>query len=119
AGSPAFELVRRLRRCTIEIRAFDPLMQARDAARSTFGLAISCCDTIGESIAGTDVILVCNPDPSFANLAAEVGSEARIIDPWGCLRGPHPGLVQLGRNARAPASGAALAPLAFVPMEPL
>lgn len=96
-GSPAFEFVRRLRRRSIEVIAFDPTANARDAARAAFGPAITCCDTLAESLARADVILICNPDPSFAALAAEVPANRHIVDPWGCVRDPHAGLIRPGR----------------------
>jgi len=101
-GSPAFEFVRRLRSRSIRVVAFDPIAQARAAARVTFGPAITCCDTLAESLASADTILICNPDPSFAGLAAVVSADRRIIDPWGCVQDPHPGLAQPGR---APSTG--------------
>jgi len=100
-GSPAFELVRRLRDRSIRVVAFDPIEQTRAEARETFGRAITCCDTLVESLAAADTVVVCNPDPSFAGLATEVPADRRIVDPWGCVRGPHPGLVQPGRAAKA------------------
>jgi UDPglucose 6-dehydrogenase len=96
-GSPAFELVRRLQRRSIQVVVFDPIPDAREAARAAFGPAIRCCNTLAESSAQADVILVCNPDPSFATLAADVPADVRIVDPWGCVRDAHPGLVRPGR----------------------
>ena len=102
-GSSAFELVRRLCSRSIRVVAFDPIEQARAAARETFGRAITCCDTLAECLAAADTVVVCNADPSFAGLATDVPADRRIVDPWGCVRDPHPGLVQLGR---APNGGA-------------
>ncbi len=104
-GSPAFELVRRLRSHSIRVVAFDPIARARAAARMTFGPAITYCDTLTESLGGADTILICNPDPSFAGLAADAPADRRIVDPWGCVRGPHPGLVQPGRAPNGAAVG--------------
>ena len=104
-GSPAFELIRRLRSRSIRVVAFDPIAQARAAAHATFGPAITCCDTLAESLTGADTILICNPDPSFAGLAADVPADRRIVDPWGCVRDRHPGLTQLGRAPNSPVPG--------------
>ncbi len=104
-GSLAFELLRRFRSRSIRVVAFDPIAQARAAARETFGRAITCCDTLAESIAAADTVVVCNPDPSFAGLATDVPTDRRIVDPWGCVRDPHPGLMQLGRAPKGTSSG--------------
>jgi len=96
-ASPAFEFVRRLRRRSIQVVAFDPMAKAREAMRAAFGPDISCCNTLAESLSQADVILICNPDPSFAGLAADVPADRHIVDPWGCVRDPHPGLAQPGR----------------------
>jgi hypothetical protein len=96
-ASPAFEFVRRLQARTIEVAVFDPLAAARDAARAIFGPAITCCDTLDESLRRADVILVCNPDPDFVAIFACLPADRHIVDPWGCVRGPHPGLKRPGR----------------------
>jgi UDPglucose 6-dehydrogenase len=96
-GSPAFELVRRLQSRAVRVVAYDPMAPARAAARATFGPAITCCDTLAESIVAADTIVICNPDSSFAGLADDVPANRRIVDPWGCIRRSHPGLTQPGR----------------------
>lgn len=96
-ASPVFEFVRRLLRRSIQVVAFDPMAKAREAARAAFGMDISCCNTLAESISRADVILICNADPNFAGLAVEVPADRHIVDPWGCVRDPHPGLIQPGR----------------------
>ena len=103
--SHAFELVRRLRSRSIRVVAFDPIAQARVAARETFDRAITCCDTLAESLAAADTVVVCNPDPSFAGLATNVPADRRIVDPWGCVHDPHPGLIQSGRTPKGTSSG--------------
>jgi UDPglucose 6-dehydrogenase len=104
-GSLALELVRRLRSGSIRLVAFDPMMQTRAAARETFGGAVTCCDTLAECLAAADTVVVCNPDPSFAGLAADLPADRRIIDPWGYVRDPHQGLMQLGRTPKDASSG--------------
>jgi len=96
-ASPAFEFVRRLQSRAIEVAVFDPLAAARDAARVIFGSTITCCDTLDESLHRADVILVCNPDPGFVAISAAIPADRHIVDPWGCVRGPHPGLKRPGR----------------------
>ena len=96
-ASPAFEFVRRLQARAIEVAVFDPLAAARDAARAIFGSTITCCDTLDESLHRADVILVCNPDPGFVAISAAIPADRHIVDPWGCVRGPHPGLKRPGR----------------------
>jgi UDPglucose 6-dehydrogenase len=96
-ASPAFEFVRRLQARAIEVAVFDPLATAREAARAIFGPTITCCDTLDESLRRADVILVCNPDPDFVAISACLPADRHIVDPWGCVRGPHPGLKRPGR----------------------
>lgn len=96
-GSPGFEFVRRLRQREIQVVAFDPQPEAREAARAAFGASITCCDALAESLAAADVILICNPDPTFATLAGDVPADRCIVDPWGCVPQAHAGLVQPGR----------------------
>jgi len=96
-ASPAFEFVRRLQARAIEVAVFDPLAAARQAARAIFGPTITCCDTLDESLRRADVILVCNPDPDFVAISAALPADRHIVDPWGCVRGPHPGLKRPGR----------------------
>jgi nucleotide sugar dehydrogenase len=95
--SPAFEFVRRLQAHAIEVAVFDPLAAAREAARAIFGPTITSCDTLDESLRRADVILVCNPDPDFVAISAAVPADRHIVDPRGCVRGPHPGLKRPGR----------------------
>jgi UDPglucose 6-dehydrogenase len=96
-GSPSYEFVRRCIRRSIPVAAFDPIAQAREDARKTFGAAIACYDSLEDCLTKADTILVCNADPSFIELAAHVPAGHRIVDPWGCVRGPHPGLIRIGR----------------------
>jgi hypothetical protein len=96
-ASPAFEFVRRLQAHAIEVAVFDPLAAAREAARAIFGPTITSCDTLDESLRRADVILVCNPDPDFVAISAAIPADRHIVDPWGCVRGPHPGLKRPGR----------------------
>ena len=97
-GSPAFEFVRRLLSKSIQVVAFDPLENARAVAEATFGLSISCLNSLAECVDAADAILICNPDPCFSGLATKVPPDRRIVDPWGFVRGTHPGLVQPGRG---------------------
>jgi UDPglucose 6-dehydrogenase len=96
-ASPAFEFVRRLQARLIEIVVFDPISEAREAAIATFGSTISSCDTLDESLRRADVILICNPDPDFVAISAAIPADRHIVDPWGCVQGPHPGLKRPGR----------------------
>ena len=96
-GSPAFEFARRLLDRAVRVVAFDPIGMARESARATFGSSLDVCETLDEAVAGADTILVCNPDPTFAALAAHAPADRRIVDPWGCVFGSHPGLVRPGR----------------------
>ena len=96
-ASPAFEFARRLLKRSIRVIAFDPAAQAREAARAAFGPAMSLCETLGQTVAEADTILICNPEPSFARLAVDAPADRRIVDPWGCVLGSHPGLVRPGR----------------------
>jgi UDPglucose 6-dehydrogenase len=95
--SPAFEFVRRLQTRSIEVVLFDPLAEAREAARTIFGPTTISCDTLDESLRRADVILVCNPDPDFFAISAAIPADRHIVDPWGCVNGPHPGLKRPGR----------------------
>jgi len=97
AESPAFEFVRRLQAHSIQIVVFDPIEKAREAAHVAFGSTISSGDTLAQSVSKADVILICNPDPSFAALASYVPPERYIVDPWGCVQDTHPGLTRPGR----------------------
>ena len=103
-GSPAFEFARRLIDRSIRVVAFDPLGMARESARTMFGSLMDVCETLDEAVAGAGTILVCNPDPSFAELAVHTPADRRIVDPWGCVFGSHPGLVRPGRNPQGVAS---------------
>jgi hypothetical protein len=103
--SLALELIGRLRRRSVQVVAFDPIMQARATAREMFGRAIICCDTLEESFAAADTVVVCNPDAGFSDLAAKVPPDRRIIDPWGCVQDLHPGLIQPGRTLERTSSG--------------
>jgi UDPglucose 6-dehydrogenase len=114
-GSPAYEFVRRLISRSVQVTAFDPIAQARADASRTFGAAIRCCDTLLDCLREADTILICNADPSYAEIASVVSMGRRIVDPWGCVSGSHPGLVRVGRlsqGARAMAApkGQALTP---------
>ncbi len=102
--SLAFELIRRLERRAIRVLAFDPILQARVAAGETFGRALTRCETLEECIAEAGTIVVCNSDPAFAGLANNVPADRRIIDPWGCVYGPHSGLVKPGRITKGVSS---------------
>lgn len=106
-GSLGFEFVRRLRRRSIEVLAFDPLQKAREAAHAAFGSEITCCNTLAESLVRADAILVCNRDPTFAKLGGETPADRRIVDPWGCVQDEHPGLIRLGRITNRSAVGLA------------
>lgn len=97
AASPAFEFVRRLQARSIEVVLFDPIAAAREAARAIFGPTIICSDTLNESLRRADVVLVCNPDPDFVAIATGIPADRHIVDPWGCVHGPHPGLKRPGR----------------------
>lgn len=97
-GSPAFEFVRRLLRRNIRVVAFDPLLDARVTARATFGSSLACYDSLSECIAAADTILICNPDPLLAGVAAHLPANRKIVDPWGIVSGTHPGLVRPGRR---------------------
>ena len=99
-GSPAFAFARRLIERSVRVVAFDPLGMARDSARATFGSALVVCETLDEALAGADTVLVCNPDPIFTGLAAQAPAARRIVDPWGCVYGSHPGLIQPARRQR-------------------
>jgi len=107
-GSPAFELARRLAQRQIRVLAYDPAARARDSAHATFGAALTCHDSITACLVGADVVLVCNSDPAFRGLAAKIARDRRIVDPWGCVRGTHPGLIRIGRNAPKDSPGAPL-----------
>ena len=96
-ASPAFEFVRRLQARSIEIVIFDPISEAREAATAIFGSTILSCDTLDESLRRADVILICNPDPDFVAISAAIPADRHIVDPWGCVQGPHPGLKRPGR----------------------
>ncbi len=102
--SPAFEFARRLLGRPVRVIGFDPIGMARESARATFGSSMEVCETLDAAIAGADTILVCNPDPSFTELAVHAPADRRIIDPWGCVFGSHPGLVRPGRNPQGVAS---------------
>jgi len=97
-GSPAFEFIRRMGERSIRSVAFDPLVKAREAALATFGDGITCYGSLEECVPHADTILICNPDPSFANLASVVPADRHIVDPWGILGDFHPGLVRPGRT---------------------
>jgi UDP-glucose 6-dehydrogenase len=96
-GSPAFEFIARLTRQSLRIFAYDPLTEAREQTHAAFGAAITCCQTLAEATAAADTILICRPDPSFAGLSQNIALDRWIVDPWGCIRNPHPGLVRPGR----------------------
>jgi UDPglucose 6-dehydrogenase len=103
-GSPAFEFARRLIDRAVRVVAYDPLGMARENARAAFGPALHVCETLEEAVATADVILVCNPDASFAGLAVLAPADRRIVDPWGCVFGSHPGLLRPGRSPHRAAS---------------
>lgn len=103
-GSPAFELVRRLAQRSVRVAVYDPAADARESAHAAFGDAITCHESITACVAAADAVLVCNSDPAFRGLAAKVAPDRRIIDPWGCVRGTHPGLVRIGRDQALAAS---------------
>jgi UDPglucose 6-dehydrogenase len=98
AASMAFEFARRLERRSIRMVAHDPLPQARENTRVSFHNKVTCYDTLAQCTADADTFLVCNPDPAYANLSTLAPPQARIVDPWGYLRTPHPGLVRIGRR---------------------
>ena len=97
-ASLAFELARRLERRSIRIVAHDPLPEARENTRVAFHSKVTCYDTLARCTADADTFLICYPDSAYANLSALASAQARIIDPWGYLRMPHPGLVRIGRR---------------------
>lgn len=96
-GSPAYEFVRRLLERSIRVVAFDPIEKARETGCTALSSRVTFCNTLAEAVAEADSILVCNPDPSFARLAVDTPADRRIVDPWGCVLGSHPGLVRPGR----------------------
>jgi UDPglucose 6-dehydrogenase len=96
-ASPAFEFVTRLLRRSVKVFTYDPMTEARKQARAAFGAAITCCETLAEALAAADAVLICNPDPSFTGLGRNAPPDRPIIDPWGCIKDPHPGLVRPGR----------------------
>jgi UDPglucose 6-dehydrogenase len=98
-GSPALEFARRFLDRSVRVVAFDPIGMARESARAWFGGSVDVCETLDEALGGADTILVCNPDPSFTGLASLAPADRRIVDPWGCVIGAHPGLVRPGRNS--------------------
>jgi len=95
--SPGLEFARRLSRRSVRVVVFDPSRDARAEAGAALGSDILCAATLEESWTDVDAILVCNQDSSFVDIAASVPASVRIIDPWGCVRGSHPGLVRIGR----------------------
>ena len=103
-ASTGFELTRRLLARSIGVIAFDPLPQARASARRTFGSALTCVDALPEAVSDADTLVVCNPDPLYAGLAAQTPADRRIVDPWGCVRGCHPGLIRPGRMSNRTAA---------------
>jgi UDPglucose 6-dehydrogenase len=104
AGTPvttnslAFELARRLEPHPVRIVAHDPLLEARENTRVLFHSKVTCYDTLAQCTADADTLVICNLDTAYANLSALAPPQARIIDPWGYLRTPHPGLVRIGRR---------------------
>jgi UDPglucose 6-dehydrogenase len=94
--SPAFEFIARLTKQSVHVAAYDPIAVAREQARTTFGSAITCYDTLAETWKPADTILICNPDRSFAGLGKIIPPDRNIVDPWGCIEDPHPRLVRPG-----------------------
>jgi UDPglucose 6-dehydrogenase len=97
-ASMAVELVRRLERHPIHIVAHDPLLQARESIQNAFRGKVTCYDTVARCITDADTLLICYPDPAYGDLSTLASAQTRIIDPWGYLRTPHPGLVRIGRK---------------------
>jgi len=95
--SPAFELIARLRKHGIDIVCFDPDPEVRNQAHAKFGNQIECFDALDATFARSNTFLICNPDQAFTDFSKRVSTNARIVDPWGCVQDPHPGLVRLGR----------------------
>jgi UDPglucose 6-dehydrogenase len=96
-GSPALVFAARFLARSLKVLAYDPQPEAREEVRAVLGEAITCCETLAEAVTAADAILVCNPEPSFAGLGKSVPTDRTIIDPWGCIKDPHPGLVRPGR----------------------
>jgi UDPglucose 6-dehydrogenase len=100
-GSPGITLIERLNARAIPVVAFDPSTEARARARALPGLMFSCRETLEDACAAGDTILVANADPAFEHVGTMARSHCRIIDPWGCVRDHHPGLVRIGRLPRS------------------
>ena len=98
-GSSGFEFAKRFLSRSLRVVAFDPAAKPRADARKRFGAAISCFDALEDCLREADTILVCNADPCFSGIATSVSADHRIVDPWGCVRGSHPGLIRIGRKS--------------------
>ena len=69
-GSPGIELARRLEKRSLGVVAFDPASRARAEARQLLGPDIRHAETLEDSWADVDALVLCTADPSFADLAA-------------------------------------------------
>jgi UDP-glucose 6-dehydrogenase len=94
------EMIARLERRHVQIHAYDPMQQCRQQARAVpIGKSITWHDELQDALENADTIVICNPDPHFARVTADIPNDRYVIDPWGCIKVPHPRLVRPGRRS--------------------
>jgi UDPglucose 6-dehydrogenase len=98
--SPSFMVMRQIASRRVAMSAYDPSSRARESLRAeSWAANVNLCETISEALADADVALVAVKDARYASLASIASDTVTIIDPWACVSGKSPRLVQPGRGA--------------------
>jgi UDPglucose 6-dehydrogenase len=72
-ASLGFELIARLERRHVQIHAYDPMQLCRLQARAAlFWKSITWHDELQEALKNADTIVICNPDPHFAQVTDDI-----------------------------------------------
>lgn len=99
ADSPSFMVMERLVERGVGVLAFDRYPQAMEAL-SGIGWAgsIERAKDLDDACNRADAILVAVDDELYASVGEKASADVRIVDPWGRVGSPHPGLVRVGRR---------------------
>jgi UDPglucose 6-dehydrogenase len=98
--APGFLLARSLVESNVKVTVHDPM--AMDAVRDVLGDAVTYAETVGDAVAGSDVVVIANPDRAYAGLdLTSIPRSTIVIDAWRLLRkqaaaGNWPNYVGLG-----------------------
>jgi UDPglucose 6-dehydrogenase len=97
--SPSFMIIARLLERGVEVVAFDRYREAIEGFSAMhWNGPVELAKDLEDACARADAILVAVDDEQFASVGQRAASDACIVDPWGRVKGPHPGLVRVGRH---------------------